>query len=110
MSVSRRLEYVLVSVMLLDAIDCLVVESAIDTHADSFKDGARRESRLDGHERRGERGGRIGGTSSRSLVVPRGRLTLIGIHSKRHPRTAGRRSVWAEIAASEGQPGAVTDA
>src|SRR6266702_206975 len=74
---SSRLEYVVVSVMLLDAMDCPVVESAIDMRADSFKDGARSESppmseRSDGRERTGERGGRIGGTSSRSLAVPVG--------------------------------------
>jgi hypothetical protein len=70
---SSRLEYVLASVMLLDAIDWPVVESAIDMRADSFKDGARSELRSEGRERKGERGGaRIGGTSSRSLVVPVG--------------------------------------
>jgi hypothetical protein len=73
---SSRLEYVLVSVILLDAIDWSVVESAIDPRADSPKDGVRSESptpgitgeRSDGRERMGERGGRIGGTSSHSLV------------------------------------------
>jgi len=77
---SSRLEYVLVSVMLLDAMDCPVVESAIDMRADSFKDRERSESppmlatsdRSDGRERTGERGARIGGTSSRSLIVPVG--------------------------------------
>jgi hypothetical protein len=69
---SSKLEYVLFSVMLLDAMDCPVVESAIDMRADSFKDGARSESRSDGRERTGERGARIGGTSSRSLDVPVG--------------------------------------
>ena len=61
-----------VSVMLLDAMDCPVVESAIDTRAGSFKDGARSESHSDGRERRGERYARIGSTSSQSLVVPVG--------------------------------------
>ena len=60
---SSKLEYVLVSVILLDAIDCPVVESAMDMRADSFN-----------KERNGERGGgaTIGGTSSRSLFVPVG--------------------------------------
>ena len=66
----------LVSVILLDAMDWLVVESAMDTRADSLKDGMSSESpapaatseRSDGRERMGERDGRIGGTSSRSLV------------------------------------------
>jgi hypothetical protein len=76
MPASSRLEYVLVSVILLEVIDWLVVESAIDTRADSPKDGVRSESpapgitgeRSDGRERMGERGTRIGGTSSHSLV------------------------------------------
>ena len=72
MLASSKLEYVLVSVMLLDAMDCPVVESAIDMRADSFKDRARRESRSDGRERTGEQGATIGGTSSRSLDVPVG--------------------------------------
>jgi hypothetical protein len=63
---------VLVSVMLLDAMDCPVVESAMNMRADSFKDGARSESHSDGRERTGERGARIGGTLSRSLDVPVG--------------------------------------
>jgi hypothetical protein len=72
--VSNRLEYVVVSVMLLlDAIDRFV-ESATDTRTDSLpKDGDSPapeaiSERSDGRERIGERGGRIGGTSSRSLV------------------------------------------
>ena len=73
---SRRLEYVLMSVRLLDAIDWFVVESAMDTRVGRLKDGMSgdspapevRSERSDGRERKGERGGRIGGTSSRSLV------------------------------------------
>ena len=38
---SSKLEYVLVSVMLLDAIDCSVVEYAIDMGEDSFIVGRR---------------------------------------------------------------------
>jgi hypothetical protein len=74
MPVSNRLEYVVMSVMLLlDAIDWFV-ESATDTRTDSLpKDGdppapEAISERSDGRERIGERGGRIGGTSSRSLV------------------------------------------
>jgi hypothetical protein len=71
MPVSSRLEYVVISVrLLLDAIDWLVVvivESATDTRIDSPAPEAISE-RSDGRERIGERGGRIGGTSSRSLV------------------------------------------
>lgn len=59
--------------LLLDAIDWFV-ESATDTRTDSPpKDGNSPapeaiSERSDGRERIGERGGRIGGTSSRSLV------------------------------------------
>lgn len=63
--------------LLLDATDwfvVVIVESATDTRTDSLPKGgdspapeAIRE-RSDGRERIGERGGRIGGTSSRSLV------------------------------------------
>jgi len=71
MPVSSRLEYVVTSVrLLLDAIDWLVVvivESATDTRIDSPAPEVISE-RSDGRERIGERGGRIGGTSSRSLV------------------------------------------
>jgi hypothetical protein len=74
---SNRLEYVLMSVTLLDAIDWFVVESAMDARVDCLKDGTSGDSpapevtseRSEGRERRGERGGRIGGTSSRSLVL-----------------------------------------
>jgi hypothetical protein len=76
---SSRLEYVVMSViLLLDAMDWFVVvtvESATDTRTDSFpKDGKSPapeaiSERSDGRERKGERGGRIGGTSSRSLVL-----------------------------------------
>jgi hypothetical protein len=90
---SSRLEYVLLmSVRLLDAIDWFVVESAIDTRVDCLKGddsddgdtrggspapeeaaaatrGKGKGERSDGRERRGERGGRMGGTSSRSLVL-----------------------------------------
>jgi len=70
---SRRLEYVDMSVRLLDAMDWFVVESAIDTRTDSRKDGnstapEAKNERSDGRERMGEREGRIGGTSSRSLL------------------------------------------
>ena len=48
--------------MLLDTINCSVVESAIEMGEDSFI--------MDDPERNSERGGaRIGGTSLRSLVV-----------------------------------------
>jgi hypothetical protein len=71
MPVSSRLEYVVISVrLLLDAIDwfaVVIVESATDTRTDSPAPEAISE-RSDGRERIGERGGRIGGTSSRSLV------------------------------------------
>ena len=73
MPVSNRLEYVVMSVMLLlDAMDWFV-ESATDTRTDSLPKGDNSPApviseRSDGRERRGERGGRIGGTSSRSLV------------------------------------------
>lgn len=76
--VSNRLEYVVISVkLLLDAIDwfaVVIVESATDTRTDSLPkndDSPAPEAineRSDGRERMGERGGRIGGTSSRSLV------------------------------------------
>jgi hypothetical protein len=75
--VSSRLEYVVMSVMLLlDAMDWFVVvmaESAMDTRTSSLPkngDSPTPEAiseRSDGRERKGERGG-IGGTSSRSLV------------------------------------------
>jgi hypothetical protein len=78
MPVSRRLEYVVMSVrLLLDAIDwfvVVVVESATDARIDSLPRGgdspapAAISERSDGRERIGERGGTIGGTSSRSLV------------------------------------------
>jgi hypothetical protein len=78
MPVSSKLEYVLISVRLLpDAIDwfvVVIVESATDTRIDSLPicgDSPAPEAlseRSDGRERIGERGGRIGGTSSRSLV------------------------------------------
>jgi len=65
------------SVTLLDAIDWFVVESAMDARVDCLKDGTSGDSpapevaseRSEGRERRGERGGRIGGTSSKSLVL-----------------------------------------
>ena len=60
---SSRLEYGLVSVKLLDAIECLVVESAIGMCAGSF---------ILEHNRDRGGGARIGGTSSWSLVVPVG--------------------------------------
>lgn len=76
--VSRRLEYVVMSVrLLLDAIDwfvVVIVESATDTRSDPLPRGGDSPApeaiseRSDGRERIGERGGRIGGTSSRSLV------------------------------------------
>jgi hypothetical protein len=78
MPVSSRLEYVVISVrLLLDAIDwfvVVIVESATDMRTDSLPrsdDSPAPEAtseRSDGRERIGERGGRIGGTSSRSLV------------------------------------------
>jgi hypothetical protein len=78
MPVSSRLEYVVMSVMLLlDAMEwfvVVIVESATDTRTDSLPkvgDSPAPEAtseRSDGRERKGERGGRIGGTSSRSLV------------------------------------------
>ena len=59
---SRKLEYVLVSVMLPGTIDCSVVKSVVDMGEDSFI--------MDDVGRNGERGGvRIGDTSLRSLVV-----------------------------------------
>ena len=71
MPVSSRLEYVVISVrLLLDAMDwfvVVIVESATDTRVDSPAPEAINE-RSDGRERIGERGGMIGGTSSRSLV------------------------------------------
>lgn len=79
MPVSSRLEYVVMSVMLLlDAIDwfvVVIVESATDARTDSLpKEGNSPapeaiSERSDGRERKGERGGGIGGTSSRSLVL-----------------------------------------
>jgi hypothetical protein len=71
MPVSSKLEYVVISVrLLLDAIEwfvVVIVESATDTRTDSPAPEAISE-RSDGRERIGERGGMIGGTSSRSLV------------------------------------------
>jgi len=73
--VSSRLEYVVISVrLLLDWFVVVIVESATDTRADSLPRGGDSPApeaiseRSDGRERIGERGGMIGGTSSRSLV------------------------------------------
>src|SRR6266849_639513 len=78
LKVAARLEYVVISVrLLLNAIDwfvVVIVESATDTRTDSLPKGGdspvpeTTSERSYGRERRGERGGRIGGTSSRSLV------------------------------------------
>ena len=75
---SNRLECVVISVRLLvDAANwfvVVIVESATDTRIDSLPRGGDSPApeeiseRSDGRERIGERGGRIGGTSSRSLV------------------------------------------
>jgi hypothetical protein len=57
--------------MLLDATDWLVVESAMDTRADSPKGsmrGGESPAPKDGRERMGERDTTIGGTSSHSLA------------------------------------------
>ena len=70
---SSRLDYVLMSVRLLN---WFVIESAMDTRVECLKGGMNgdspapeaRSERSDGREHKGERGGRIGGTSSRLLV------------------------------------------
>lgn len=64
-----------ISVRLLLDTDLFVVESATDTRTDSLPRGGDSPApeaiseRSDGRERIGERGGMIGGTSSRSLVL-----------------------------------------